>query len=243
MGLAGICRPEHGDKARSETQRAHSLRIGCLRRKRKARPEKTGISTWHVRSPTLARYDLRKESGVGLPSMRRLGVAVMIVIPLLLAACGDDSDKPDANAAPDGAAPTARAQLSSPAAPAENAGSVPLRQTPGGLIGSSRNGPSEASPAPPQEPPQDAPPSEAEVRALYEGIVYTYAFDACGLPLIGERARQDIEQRIEICPNPPLRKDAFRTIYHRAIEVAEQDPEKTRSSASKACPDKHEFLR
>jgi len=171
--------------------------------------------------------------------MRRLGVAVMIVIPLLLAACGDDSDKPDANAAPDGAAPTARAQLSSPAAPAENAGSVPLRQTPGGLIGSGGT----ARGTPPQEPPQDAPPSEAEVRALYEGIIYTYAFDACGLPLIGERARQDIEQRIEICPNPPLRKDAFRTVYHRAIEVAEQDPAKMHSSASKACPDKHEFLR
>jgi len=40
-----------------------------------------------------------------------------------------------------------------------------------------------------------------------------------------------------------LRKDEFRTVYHRAIEVAEQDPEKMRTSASKACPDKHEFLR
>jgi len=179
--------------------------------------------------------------------MRRLGIAAVIVTPLLLAACGDDSDKPQATSTPDAETlfkgQPRQAQPASPSAPADNAGSVPLRQTPGGLIGSSRNGPSEASPAPPQEPPQDAPPSEAEVRALYEGIVYTYAFDACGLPLIGERARQDIEQRIEICPNPPLRKDAFRTIYHRAIEVAEQDPEKTRSSASKACPDKHEFLR
>jgi hypothetical protein len=73
--------------------------------------------------------------------------------------------------------------------------------------------------------------------------MYTYAFDACGLPLVGQTARKDIEDRIEACPNPPLRKDAFRTVYHRAIEVAQEDPEKMRASASRACPDKREFLR
>jgi hypothetical protein len=40
-----------------------------------------------------------------------------------------------------------------------------------------------------------------------------------------------------------LRKDAFRTVYHRAIEVAQEDPEKMRASAGGACPDKREFLR
>jgi len=181
--------------------------------------------------------------------MRRLSIAVIVVTPLLLAACGDDSDKSDANAAPDAGAPAqappVQAQPVPPPAPADTTASVPLRQTPQGLAGPASTAPStpSASAAPPPPEPEDATPSEAEVRALYEGIMYTYAFDACGLPLIGERARQDIEQRIEICPNPPLRKDEFRTVYHRAIEVAEQDPEKMRASAGKACPDKHEFLR
>ena len=183
--------------------------------------------------------------------MRRLSIAMMIVTPLLLlAACGNDSDKKEAVATPDAAAfvkaqppPT---QSSPPPAPAENTASVPLRQTPLGLVGPGSAAPGAPPPGaaalPPQEP-EDAPPSEGEVRMLYEGIMYTYAFDACGLPLIGERARQDIEQRIEICPNPPLRKDAFRTVYHRAMEVAQQDADKLRASAGHACPDKHEFLR
>jgi hypothetical protein len=178
--------------------------------------------------------------------MRGLSIAVMVVTPLLLAGCGGDSEKPDASAAPAQAQPV-QARSAPPLAPADTTASVPLRQTPQGLIGPASAAPStpsaSAAPAPPPPEPQDATPSEGEVRALYEGIMYTYAFDACGLPLIGERARQDIEQRIEICPNPPLRKDAFRTVYHRAIEVAEQDPAKMRQSASSACPDKHEFLR
>ncbi|HLY51588.1 MAG TPA: hypothetical protein VKQ31_01130 [Steroidobacteraceae bacterium] len=190
--------------------------------------------------------------------MRWLSIAVTVVAPLLLAACGGDSDKPDANAAPASApAEPPQPQAAPPPAPADNAASVPLRQAPLGLVGPGSAAPSApvasdapsgpaaagAAPAPPPQEPEDATPTEAEVRALYEGIMYTYAFDACGLPLIGERARQDIEQRIEICPNPPLRKDAFRTVYHRAIEVAQQDPEKLRQNASNACPDKHEFLR
>jgi DNA-binding transcriptional regulator/RsmH inhibitor MraZ len=177
----------------------------------------------------------------------------MVVTPLLLlAACSDDPETPPAGTAPDGATSTKAQTLPAPA----NKDPVPLRLTPEGLLGfptvasaapPARAGtpsPSAApAPSPAQQPAEDTVPSEMEVRALYEGIMYTYAFDACGLPLIGLRARQDIEQRIEVCPNPPLRKDAFRTVYHRAIEVAEQDPEKMRASASQACPDKREFLR
>jgi hypothetical protein len=169
---------------------------------------------------------------------------MMVLTPLLLAACGDDADAPAA------AAP-APAQSAPPPAPQEPTAAVPLRQTPGGLLGfpaaapsapgAPAGAPSTTAAAP--EPTEDAPPSEAQVRALYEGIIYTYAFDACGLPLIGQTARQDIEQKIEICPNPPLRKDAFRTVYRRAIEVAEQNPDKMRASAGQACPDKREFLR
>ena len=183
--------------------------------------------------------------------MRGPGI-VVVVTALLLAACGDDSDKPEPIATPDSAAllqpQSPSPEPASPSTPGSgDTASVPLRQTPQGLIGTTGNAPSEppasAAPVTPPEQSDDGTPTEAEVRALYEGVMYTYAFDACGLPLIGQRARQDIEQRVEVCPNPPLRKDAFRTVYHRAIEVAEQDPEKMRASASKACPDKHEFLR
>jgi hypothetical protein len=193
---------------------------------------------------------IEADSIVGARVMRRFSIAAIIATPLLLAACGSDSDKPNANAAPPPApAPAQPAQVQPGPAPAplDDATSVPLRQAPLGLVGPGSEAPAAPAPsaalAPPQQEPEDATPTEAEVRALYEGIMYTYAFDACGLPLIGERARQDIEQRIEICPNPPLRKDAFRTVYHRAIEVAQQDPEKLRQNASRACPDKHEFLR
>lgn len=180
--------------------------------------------------------------------MLKRGRAIVVVIPLLLAACGDDAEAPPV----DTAAAPAPAQSAPPPAPADS--SVPLRMTPEGLLGfpAMPSAPSAqaaapdvtAPPAPPpQQPAEDALPSEAEVRGLYEGIIYTYAFDACGLPLIGQTARQDIEQRIEACPNPPVRKDAFRTVYRRAIEVAEQDPEKVHASAGRACPDKREFLR
>jgi hypothetical protein len=190
------------------------------------------------------------ESVVGAMDMRRLSIAVTILAPLLLAACGDDSDKPDSVATPNAAAfvkaqPPPAEPMPQPA-PSDSTGSVPLRQTPLGLVGPGSAAPSAPAPGtapPPPQEPEDPTPTEAEVRALYEGIMFTYAFDACGLPLIGERARQDIEQRIEVCPNPALRKDAFRTVYHRAIEVAEQDPEKMRASAGRACPDRPEFLR
>jgi len=184
--------------------------------------------------------------------MRKLGPAVMLPTLLLLAACGDDTEAPATSAVPVAATVPAQAPAPPPPAPAAGAGQVPLRQTPGGLLGfpvatanvpGAPRGAPGVRQAPPAEPPEDAPPSEAEVRALYEGIMYTYAFDACGLPLIGEMARHDIEQKIEICPNPPLRKDAFRMVYHRAQDVAQQDPEKMRASAGRACPDKREFLR
>jgi hypothetical protein len=171
-------------------------------------------------------------------------LGMVVLIPLLLAACGDDADAPAASA-PEPAQPAPPPAPPTPAA-------VPLRQTPEGLLGFPAAPPSApgapagtpgVSAAPAPEPPEDTPPSEAEVRGLYEGIMYTYAFDACGLSLIGETARQDIEQKIEICPNPPLRKDAFRTVYHRAIEVAEQNPDKMRANAGRACLDKREFLR
>ena len=179
----------------------------------------------------------------------------MILTPLLLAACGDDAETSAADATPAAAAPSQTQAAAAPSTPADGTPSVPLRLTPEGLLGYPAAAPGAPPPpagppptsttaaAPPQEPPEDTPPSEAEVRGLYEGIMFTYAFDACGLPLIGEAARKDIEQRIEICPNPPLRKDAFRTVYHRAIEVAEQDPDKMRASDGRACPDRREFLR
>jgi len=174
--------------------------------------------------------------------MRGLGLAVTVLTPLLLAACGDEPEKaPAAPVLPAAAAP-------------DTAGSVPLRLTPEGLLATPATAPPAAPSRPtsapsaqaasaPQEPFEDTLPTEAEVRGLYEGIMYTYAFDACGLPLVGQTARKDIEERIEVCPNPPLRKDAFRTVYHRAIGVAEEDPEKMRASASRACPDKRDFLR
>ena len=62
-------------------------------------------------------------------------------------------------------------------------------------------------------------------------------------PLLGEAARQDIGRRVEICPNSNLRKDAFRTVYQRAVSEAERDPARTRAGAAQACPDKREFLR
>jgi len=135
--------------------------------------------------------------------------------------------------------------------PPDPVGTVPLRLTPEGLLATPATAPPAAPSRPtsaqaasaPQEPFEDTLPTEAEVRGLYEGIMYTYAFDACGLPLVVQTARKDIEERVEACPNPPLRKDAFRTVYHRAIEVAEEDPEKMRASASRACPDKRDFLR
>ena len=196
--------------------------------------------------------------------MRGIAFTIVLVAPLLLAACGDDAEKPS-----DTAANTAAPPPGQPAPPAPAPEPFPLRLTPEGLLGAPAPPPEPGPPAagagaastapvgsagsvsaapvppPPQTAQEDAdgPPSEAEVRALYEGVMYTYVFDACGLPLIGDTARKDIEERIEVCPSSPLRKDAFRTVYRRALEFAEQDPGKMRTGASRACPDKREFLR
>jgi DNA-binding transcriptional regulator/RsmH inhibitor MraZ len=166
---------------------------------------------------------------------------------MAVAACGSDEPEP-AQAPPSAAA----------AAPADP---VPLKLSPEGLLGYPNNNartasqgagapteqatiqPAAKAPVPSGPPPEDAPPSQEEVQTLYAGIMYTYAFDACGLPLLGEAARKDIGRRVEICPNSALRKEAFRTVFKSAISTAEKDPARTRASAAQACPDKREFLR
>ncbi len=89
---------------------------------------------------------------------------------------------------------------------------------------------------------EDALPTRAEIESLYEGVMLTYSFDACGMPLLGSVARQDIAQRIEVCPNTEARQSAFRTVYQRAISDAEGDPVKTHVNALSLCPDKKAFL-
>lgn len=179
--------------------------------------------------------------------MRMLRFTLMMLVPLAVAGCGSDEPEP-AKAPPSAAA----------AVPADP---VPLKLSPEGLLGfpgkNARTAP-QGTGAPPEQatieraakapvpsgpPPEDAAPSQEEVQTLYAGIMFTYAFDACGLPLLGEAARQDIGRRVEICPNSALRKDAFRTVYQRAVSAAEKDPTRTRASAAQACPDKREFLR
>jgi hypothetical protein len=176
--------------------------------------------------------------------MRMLRFALIILAPLALAACGSDEPEPP--------------KVPAATAPADP---VPLKLSPEGLLGfpgKNARSPSQGAGAPSEQatiqraakaptpsgtPPEDAPPSQEEVQTLYAGIMFTYAFDACGLPLLGEAARQDIGRRVEICPNSALRKDAFRTVYQRAVSAAEKDPARTRASAAQACPDKREFLR
>ena len=48
----------------------------------------------------------------------------------------------------------------------------------------------------------------------------TYAFDACGLPLLGAVTRQDIAHRLDVCPAPAARKEALRVVFQRAIADA-----------------------
>ena len=62
--------------------------------------------------------------------MRELGPTVMLLMSLLLAACGDDADAP---AASDIATP-AQGQPAVPAAPTDAIAAVPLRQSPEGLL-------------------------------------------------------------------------------------------------------------
>lgn len=112
--------------------------------------------------------------------------------------------------------------------------------------GRDSNGPATIEPTPTGESPP-SPSSwtltQEEVSAVYAGVSYTYAFDACGLPLLGEESRQDIANRIAKCPNTAERKEQLQTIYQRAIDNAERDIAKTRAAAEKFCPDKAAFLR
>jgi hypothetical protein len=71
----------------------------------------------------------------------------------------------------------------------------------------------------------------------------TYAFDACGLPLLGAVTRQDIAHRLDVCPAPAARKEALRVVFQRAIADAQRDPAKTQAGALALCTDKRAFLR
>ena len=86
-------------------------------------------------------------------------------------------------------------------------------------------------------------PTEEETLSFYQDVMLTYAFDACGLPLLGSISRQDISHRLDVCPAPSARKEALRLILQRAIADAERDPEKTRAAALAVCADKRAFLR
>jgi len=85
--------------------------------------------------------------------------------------------------------------------------------------------------------------SEDEALAFYQDVMLTYAFDACGLPLLGVVSRQDIAHRLEVCPAPADRKEALRVVLQRAVADAERDPAKTRAGALALCADKRAFLR
>jgi len=172
-------------------------------------------------------------------------ILVIIALPLLLAACGLFGDEEDTPAPP--------AQAATPPKPTEPP-LIALRPGPQTLLGFSPSDakPAQSKPAPapaPAAPPADAKPpthrddlGDDEAQSFYEGVLLTYAFDACGLPLLGETARQDIGHRIEVCPNPDARKKALRAVYRRALATAEQDPEKLRASALSLCKDKRGFL-
>lgn len=97
--------------------------------------------------------------------------------------------------------------------------------------------------APPAKPPAAALSPQEARQEFYDGVMLTYSFDACGLPLLGQAAREDIVRRIQACPNPDARKAEFRGIYDRAIADAQRDLRKTLSEAQIVCPDRRVFLR
>lgn len=112
--------------------------------------------------------------------------------------------------------------------------------------------PSAASTVPAPAAPSATPPanagssdvlSEDEALGFYQDVMLTYAFDACGLPLLGAVSRQDIVHRLDICPAPAERKSALRVVLKKAIADAERDPAKTRAAALSVCADKRAFLR
>jgi len=176
-------------------------------------------------------------------------ILILVALPLLLASCGLFDDDEDTAPAPPKAQASTPPRLEQPAA-------IPLRSGPQTLLGFQPNDtkPAQSKPAPAPPPALSPPPADAkplahrddlgddEAQSFYEGVMLTYAFDACGLPLLGETARQDIGHRIEICPNTDARKKALRTLYRRALATAEQDPEKLRAGALRLCKDKRAFL-
>jgi len=124
--------------------------------------------------------------------------------------------------------------VTGPAAPVASPPTTPAISTP--------------SPPPPSPPAVGtgaaaALPNQDESVSFYEDVMLTYAFDACGLPLLGATTRENIAHRIEVCPAAGERKDAFRIILQRAIATAQRDPEKVRAEALTLCPDKRAFLR
>jgi hypothetical protein len=175
-----------------------------------------------------------------------LRLVLVVVLPLLLASCDWFDDETPAPPAKTAAVPPKPG-------PAPN---IPLRMGPETLLGFNPSDakPTPSKPAPPPAPAPAAPQSsgkppahrddlgEDDAQSFYEGVMLTYAFDACGLPLLGETARQDIAHRIEICPNTEARKNALRSLYKRTIATAENDPAKLKASAAALCKDKRAFL-
>jgi len=183
--------------------------------------------------------------------MRSLRVAIALAALIPLGACSwfgdDDAPAPAAAAAPAPAATPAPAQApaQTPATATAGPGDFPLRLAPEALLASPQptappTSPRSAAPAPGKG--SNSPPTQQETEGIYEGIALTYAFDYCGLPLMGEMARRDIQHRIEACPNGETRKAAIRMIYQRAVEQAERDPAKMRASVAPLCADRRAFL-
>jgi len=181
-----------------------------------------------------------------MPSLR---IVLVPVLAVSLAACHIFEDDTGTLTEP---APEASASSSgsAPIIPLRSGQQTLLGFSPGDTKPTSGKPPSPNKPAPApsaSSAPAPAPVhrddlSEDEAQTFYEGVMLTYAFDACGLPLLGETARQDIGRRIEICPNTEARKSALRTLYQRALKSAQQDPDKLRASALNLCKDKRAFL-
>ncbi len=221
--------------------------------------------------------------------MRMSRVAVLILAPLLLAACNEGppplqrqppappptsntyninpalrppAKQPPVNATaltpipgdksptPAGVAPPEPPPPAPVMTPLQSVAAAPTPPaSPGPALQTPPPPPRQVAVTPPPAPGKPAPargedeiPTQGEVESLYEGVMLTYSFDACGMPLVGAVARQDIAQRIEVCPNPESRKAAFRTVYQRSISDAEGDPVKTHVNALSLCPDKKSFL-
>ena len=124
--------------------------------------------------------------------------------------------------APPPPAPVMTPLQSVAAAPTPSPATVPALQPPPPEQAAVTPPPAAGRPAPSKS--DEEIPTRAEVESLYEGVMLTYSLDACGMPLIGAVARQDIAQRIEVCPNPESRKAKFRTVYQRATPTPRATP-------------------